>query len=131
MDDEDKDEEKVFTKKTKKKAKTQKSKTEQKKITLLPSLKGCDGFEVEPNTNMQDMIAWNIVPLPENILKALCEQSFFYPTQIQLLTLPAAILGKRDILGAAETGSGKTLAFGLPILSGILKEKSQNQLNSK
>lgn len=35
------------------------------------------------------------------------------------------VLGRRDILGAAETGSGKTLAFGLPILTGILKMKEK------
>lgn len=42
---------------------------------------------------------------------------------LQALSLPPAILGRRDILGAAETGSGKTLAFGLPILQGILIQK--------
>jgi ATP-dependent RNA helicase DDX24/MAK5 len=36
------------------------------------------------------------------------------------------VLGRRDILGAAETGSGKTLAFGIPILQGILEGRSQN-----
>ena len=30
------------------------------------------------------------------------------------------MLGRKDIIGAAETGSGKTLAFGLPVLSEIL-----------
>lgn len=39
------------------------------------------------------MELWNIVPLPDTILKALAEQSFTCPTQIQMLTLPAAILG--------------------------------------
>lgn len=34
------------------------------------------------------------------------------------------MLGRKDILGAAETGSGKTLAFGIPILNGILNLKS-------
>lgn len=38
----------------------------------------------------------------------------------QRLSLPPAIKGRRDILGAAETGSGKTLAFGIPIIHGIL-----------
>lgn len=40
-------------------------------------------------------------------------------------TLPAAVLGQRDVLGAAETGSGKTLAFGIPILHRILEYKEQ------
>lgn len=39
------------------------------------------------------------------------------------MTLPAAILGKKDIVGAAETGSGKTLAFAIPIIDGILKNR--------
>jgi superfamily II DNA/RNA helicase len=36
------------------------------------------------------------------------------------------VLGRRDILGAAETGSGKTLAFGIPILHRILEDKAQS-----
>lgn len=68
------------------------------------------------------MPAWNGLGVPSILLRALEEKSFTAPTKIQALTLPAAIYGRRDILGAAETGSGKTLAFGLPILNGILQE---------
>jgi len=48
--------------------------------------------------------------------------SFFFAF-LQSLVLPAAIRGRRDIVGAAETGSGMTLAFGIPMLSGILDDK--------
>lgn len=61
------------------------------------------------------------------ILKALAEKKFTEPTQIQSLTIPAAIMGRKDILGAAETGSGKTLAFGIPILNGIIELKKNGQ----
>ncbi|XP_060807247.1 uncharacterized protein LOC106142718 [Amyelois transitella] len=71
----------------------------------------------------EDMLTWAEFKLPEPIVRALMELGFKKPTKIQELTLPAAIHGRRDILGAAETGSGKTLAFGLPILSGIMKLK--------
>lgn len=54
----------------------------------------------------------------------MAEKRFIKPTEIQSLTFPAAILGRRDILGAAETGSGKTLAFGIPIINGILQMKN-------
>ncbi|XP_065168949.1 ATP-dependent RNA helicase DDX24, partial [Atheta coriaria] len=91
-------------------------------------------FQVEqvPQENLAndetvDFKAWQIVPLHEKLLKGLIDLKFQYPTEIQQLTLPAAILGKRDILGAAETGSGKTLAFGLPILEGILKHEQSNE----
>ncbi|XP_049879854.1 uncharacterized protein LOC126376485 [Pectinophora gossypiella] len=73
----------------------------------------------------EDMLTWAEFKLPEPILKALAELGFKKPTIIQELTLPAAIHGRRDILGAAETGSGKTLAFGLPILTGIMKLKEK------
>lgn len=55
----------------------------------------------------------------------MADKGFKSPTEIQLMTLPAAIFGKKDILGAAETGSGKTLAFGIPILTGIMEMKSK------
>ncbi|KAL0861360.1 hypothetical protein ABMA27_008911 [Loxostege sticticalis] len=76
----------------------------------------------------EDMLTWAEFKLPEPILKALAEQGFKKPTKIQELTLPAAIHGRRDILGAAETGSGKTLAFGLPILTGIIKLKEKAEM---
>ncbi|CAN0597362.1 unnamed protein product, partial [Laminaria digitata] len=50
-------------------------------------------------------------------------QGFHDPTPIQRRVLPKAILGRKDIIGAAETGSGKTLAFGLPVLSEILTRR--------
>ncbi|CAN0374955.1 unnamed protein product, partial [Ectocarpus fasciculatus] len=48
---------------------------------------------------------------------------FHDPTPIQRRVLPKAVLGRKDIIGAAETGSGKTLAFGLPVLSEILTRR--------
>ncbi|XP_070165605.1 ATP-dependent RNA helicase DDX24 [Polyergus mexicanus] len=69
--------------------------------------------------------AWSSIGVPITVIKALADQNFHSPTAIQAQTLPAAILGRRDILGAAETGSGKTLAFGIPIIKGILDLKKQ------
>jgi len=71
--------------------------------------------------------AWRSMGVPTAVIKALADQNFHSPTMIQTRTLPAAILGRRDILGAAETGSGKTLAFGIPIIKGILDLKNQNK----
>ncbi|XP_053983890.1 ATP-dependent RNA helicase DDX24 [Hylaeus volcanicus] len=74
-----------------------------------------------------DVQAWSMLGVPAVIIKALKDQQFHSPTTIQSLTLPSAILGRRDILGAAETGSGKTLAFGIPIINGILESKQSNK----
>ncbi|RVE41889.1 hypothetical protein evm_013463 [Chilo suppressalis] len=76
----------------------------------------------------EDMLTWAEFKLQEPIMRALMELGFKKPTKIQELSLPAAIHGRRDILGAAETGSGKTLAFGLPILSGIMKLKEKAEM---
>eukprot|EP00980_Cylindrotheca_fusiformis_P003671 scaffold818_cov136-Cylindrotheca_fusiformis.AAC.37 len=66
--------------------------------------------------------AWCSALEPE-LVESLYRQNFFQPTPIQAETLNAAILGRRNIVGAAPTGSGKTLAFILPILNYILQEK--------
>ncbi|KAF4520541.1 hypothetical protein B566_EDAN008740 [Ephemera danica] len=79
-----------------------------------------------------DMSAWKECFVPPLVLKALQDLRFTKPTQIQALTLPPAIMGRRDILGAAETGSGKTLAFGIPIINGILtyRESAEKGMES-
>ncbi|PNF41284.1 hypothetical protein B7P43_G01468 [Cryptotermes secundus] len=77
------------------------------------------------------MSAWHGVGIMSPILRALEEQGFVEPTEIQAKTLPAAVLGRRDILGAAETGSGKTLAFGIPILHRILEDRGQSAVHAK
>nr|XP_023015527.1 ATP-dependent RNA helicase DDX24-like [Leptinotarsa decemlineata] len=98
--------------------------------SLTPSKSGnslnveLDDTEVE-NTFM-NLEAWTSFGLPQSILKGLEEARFSQPTYIQTLSLPSAILGRKNILGAAETGSGKTLAFGLPILTGILNLKQKD-----
>jgi superfamily II DNA/RNA helicase len=50
------------------------------------------------------------------ILKAIEEQGYSAPTQIQEKAIPLVNNGQ-DIIGHSETGSGKTAAFGLPILN--------------
>merc|ERR1711971_777892 len=70
-----------------------------------------------------DVSEWKKLFVCDSLVSALEKKGFKTPTPIQKLTLPAAIKGKMDIVGAAETGSGKTLAFGLPIIQGILEDR--------
>jgi ATP-dependent RNA helicase DDX24/MAK5 len=58
---------------------------------------------------------------------ALLQQSFWTPTPIQAAVLPAAIMGRRNIVGAAPTGSGKTLAFLLPICQYLLEQRDAHE----
>uniref|UniRef100_A0A1B0CEF3 RNA helicase n=2 Tax=Lutzomyia longipalpis TaxID=7200 RepID=A0A1B0CEF3_LUTLO len=89
-----------------------------------------DSGQMEDLLDIDDLEEWQNFGLKEPLLQAIAENGFKKPTEIQRLTLPAAIMGRRDILGAAETGSGKTLAFGLPILNGILELKEREMQNS-
>ncbi|CAG7712995.1 unnamed protein product [Allacma fusca] len=87
--------------------------------------------DVDENEAYQDMEDWIKMGVTDPVLQALYDKKFGLPTPIQRLTLPSAILGRKDIVGAAETGSGKTLAFGIPIIEGILKEIKENGDNRR
>lgn len=50
-----------------------------------------------------DMSQWANLYVPDVIQRALQEQGFPTPTEIQRMTLPTAIREKKDIFGAAET----------------------------
>ncbi|OWR53558.1 ATP-dependent RNA helicase DDX24 like protein, partial [Danaus plexippus plexippus] len=107
------------------KERTKKVKVAQVKANKVKKPKLGENIAKVTNLTKEDMLSWAEFKLPEEIVRALMEQGFKNPTKIQQLVLPAAIHGRRDILGAAETGSGKTLAFGLPILTGIMKLKEK------
>ena len=66
--------------------------------------------------------------LIEPILKALDQEGYVTPTQIQEKSI-VPILERRDILGCAQTGTGKTAAFTIPILQ--LMHEHRLALNSK
>ncbi|KYM89644.1 ATP-dependent RNA helicase DDX24 [Atta colombica] len=112
------------------KIKNEKIKPANFKITDQRTNSDSDSYcDIDSNKNLAKINAeaWRSMGVPTAVIKALADQNFHSPTMIQTRTLPAAILGCRDILGAAETGSGKTLAFGIPIIKGILDLKNQNK----
>ena len=60
-------------------------------------------------------MTFNELQLVEPILKALNEEGYTQPTQIQENAIPI-ILNGTDLLGCAQTGTGKTAAFAIPII---------------
>ena len=52
--------------------------------------------------------------LSANILHAIADKGYEYPTPIQEKAIPPILEGK-DVMGGAQTGTGKTAAFALPI----------------
>jgi ATP-dependent RNA helicase DDX24/MAK5 len=64
------------------------------------------------------------------LYESFVENKWYTPAPIQSAVLPAAILGRRNIVGAAPTGSGKTLAFLLPIYQHLLEQHDQYMLEN-
>lgn len=61
-------------------------------IHLTPSKTGSTAID-QPEENLENLQAWAHFGLPKSLLQGLAEQSFTEPTEIQQLTLPAAVLG--------------------------------------
>ncbi len=53
---------------------------------------------------------FEILDLPENVLKGILDAGFLEMTPIQKRSLPVSLTGK-DVAGQAHTGTGKTAAF--------------------
>ncbi|HTA81611.1 MAG TPA: DEAD/DEAH box helicase [Bacteroidia bacterium] len=58
------------------------------------------------------------------LLEGLLSMGFKQPTPIQEQAIPI-ILANRDIIACAQTGTGKTAAYLLPLISKIIKSKSE------
>lgn len=124
--------EKQESKKKARKKKKKKAKSDDSEEHAVESSDGEASDSAEENLDDQAQVsqmqtAWMSqtggVTLHEDICKSLIRQDFWTPTPIQAGCLPAAILGRRNIVGAAPTGSGKTLAFLLPIFQTVMEEE--------
>jgi ATP-dependent RNA helicase RhlE len=62
------------------------------------------------------------INLIKPIQKALAEEGYTIPTQIQREAIPI-LLERKDLLGCAQTGTGKTAAFAVPILQILYNAK--------
>ena len=105
-----------------------KKKRKKKRVNKNEKAKKTPDTSVSEEKNPDlDMSMWDGLFVPELVQRALRQQGFSQPTDIQRAVLPAAIKGRMDVLGAAETGSGKTLAFAIPIIHGILLDRRREE----
>jgi ATP-dependent RNA helicase DeaD len=90
-------------------------------------------FDPKRQTALTDKIettfpeAFAALGVRPSILRALGEEKFITPSEIQRLLIPKALAGF-DILGQARTGTGKTAAFGIPILQKCDREGATQAL---
>ena len=61
--------------------------------------------------------------LSQPIVKAVTQQGYKFPSDIQIQVIPVILEGK-DVMAAAQTGTGKTAGFTLPILEGFSRKKT-------
>lgn len=64
--------------------------------------------------------------LSEPILKAIADQGYDTPTNIQNKAIPVVLRGE-NLIAAAQTGTGKTASFVLPILQKLSQGKTQKK----
>ena len=63
---------------------------------------------------------FDLLPLSEEVRRALAEMEYVHPTPVQLAVWDPATRGN-DAVVQARTGTGKTASFGLPIVDHIIK----------
>ncbi|MBL4846203.1 MAG: DEAD/DEAH box helicase, partial [Planctomycetes bacterium] len=68
------------------------------------------------------MTQFTDLDLSEPIQRALAQEGYTTPTEIQARSIPALLDG-RDVMGCAQTGTGKTAAFLLPVLQYLSEER--------
>jgi ATP-dependent RNA helicase RhlB len=71
--------------------------------------------------HLLELLNFEALPLPEQVLKGIREAKFETCTPIQSKSLPIT-LGKKDLAGQAQTGTGKTAAFLITLFTRLLEK---------
>jgi len=75
---------------------------------------------------MEENVTFKDLGLSEEMLRALEEKGYAYPTTVQKLAIPQFMEWK-DVVVKAPTGTGKTFAFGIPMIEHIDAELPEIQ----
>ena len=78
---------------------------------------------------MQNPTFKDLISQPQ-LFKALENQGFEVPTEVQKLTIPQ-ITAQQNLIVSAKTGSGKTAAFLLPAIQKILEQSPINNVSTR
>ena len=67
---------------------------------------------------MEKQIMFQDLGISDDILRALEQKGYGYPTRVQLEAIPP-LMEWKDVIAKAPTGTGKTFAFGIPMIEHI------------
>ena len=76
-------------------------------------------MEAEITEDYKHSRMFNDFQLHEALVQSIAANRYYYPTEIQDLTIPHILAGS-DLIGIAGTGTGKTAAFLIPIIQGLI-----------
>jgi ATP-dependent RNA helicase RhlE len=76
-------------------------------------------FEQMPEETPEPRFSFTDLALAPELLHAVRDAGYTYPTPIQEEAIPLALAG-RDLIGLAQTGTGKTAGFTLPIIHNLI-----------
>ena len=74
--------------------------------------------EETPEASPPPIPPWGELGLTAELLSAIGERGYEFPTPVQAEAIPAALQG-RDLLVRSKTGTGKTAAFMIPVLDRV------------
>ncbi|NLE87886.1 MAG: DEAD/DEAH box helicase [Myxococcales bacterium] len=77
-----------------------------------------------PAESSEPLATFDVLPLGEDVRRAVDELGYVHPTPVQRAVFEAAAEGA-DLVVQARTGTGKTAAFGLPLVDRLVKPQQQ------
>ena len=80
--------------------------------------------------HLLELLIFESLPLPEQILQGIRDAKFTTCTPIQSKSLPIT-LGKKDLAGQAQTGTGKTAAFLITVFTRLLESTPPSAAKGK
>jgi ATP-dependent RNA helicase RhlE len=96
--------------------------SKQVKMTTNPTSE----FPLETGAEMApDFETFESLGLHKALLRALDEEGYEAPSDIQVAAIPHILAG-RDLIGTSQTGTGKTAAFAVPILDLLQSQPAAN-----
>ena len=80
--------------------------------------------------HLLELLTFESLPLPEQVLKGIRDANFETCTPIQSKSLPIT-LGNKDLAGQAQTGTGKTAAFLITLFTRLIENNTPPLPNGK
>ena len=73
-----------------------------------------------PLSDSEELPTFDVLPLSEDLRRALAELGYTHPTPVQRAVYEPAVRG-HDLIVQARTGTGKTASFGLPLIDSLVR----------